>query len=79
MYIIMYAQLCCMYIRKLVKYTNLQHKNSDRHMIWLHAYLYPGWGEDQRKNCAYISHVAQVSDTAQVTRQVSLLGLIAWE
>ena len=27
----------------------------------------------------YISHVAQVSDTAQVTRQVSLLGLIACE
>ena len=27
----------------------------------------------------YICHVAQVSDTAQVTRQVSLLGLIEWE
>ena len=26
--------------------------------------------------CTYISHVARVSDTAQVTRQVSLLGLI---
>ena len=26
-----------------------------------------------------VSHVAQVSDTAQVTRQVSLLGLIACE
>ena len=25
--------------------------------------------------CAYISHVAQVSDTAQVTRQVSLLEI----
>ena len=32
---------------------------------------------NQRKNCAYISHVAQVSDTVQVTRQVSLLGFIA--
>ena len=30
-------------------------------------------------NCVYINHVAQVSDTAQVTRQVSLLGLIEWE
>ena len=30
-----------------------------------------------KENCAYISHVAQVSDTAQVTRQVSLLELIA--
>ena len=27
----------------------------------------------------YISHVAQVSDTAQVTRQVSLLGLVECE
>ena len=31
------------------------------------------------KNCTYISHVAQVSDTAQATRQVSLLGLIEWK
>ena len=30
-------------------------------------------------SCVYISHVAQVSDTAQVTRQVSLLGIIARE
>ena len=34
-------------------------------------------GRIEEKNCAYISHVAQVSDAAQVTRQVSLLGLIA--
>ena len=32
---------------------------------------------DQRKNCAYVSQVAQVSDTAKVTREVPLLGLIA--
>ena len=30
-----------------------------------------------KENCAYLSHVAQDRDTAQVTRQVSLLGLIA--
>ena len=41
--------------------------------VALHKHLYPGWGEDQRKICAYISHVAQV------TWQVSLLELIAWE
>ena len=41
--------------------------------------LHPGWGLDQRKNCAYTSHVLQVSYTAQVTRQVSLLGWITWE
>ena len=34
-------------------------------------------GRIKGKICVYISHVAQVSDTAQVTRQISLLGLIA--
>ena len=29
-----------------------------------------------KENWVYISHVAQVSDTVQVTRQVPLLGLI---
>ena len=43
---------------------------------YIRTYLHPGLGEDQRKNCGYISHVAQVSDTAQVTRQVSLLEII---
>ena len=31
-----------------------------------------------KENCAYISHVVQVSDISQVIRQVSLLELIAW-
>ena len=44
-----------------------------------HKYLYPGWGVDQRRNCVYVRHVVQVSDTAQVTRQVSLLEYIAQE
>ena len=39
------------------------------------AYTLVSWLRvDQRTNCAYISHVAQVSDTAQVTRQVSFLS-----
>ena len=32
--------------------------------------------EWMKETCVCMSHVAQVSDTAQVTRQVSLLGLI---
>ena len=34
------------------------------------------WKGRSKENCMYISHVAQVSDTAQVTRQDSLSGLI---
>ena len=40
---------------------------------YVYTILYPGRGVDQRKNCAHISHVAQV------IRHVSLLGLIVIE
>ena len=52
-------------------------------MYVLRTYVHTGFvswlrGGSKEKLCVY-SHVAQVSDTAQVTRQVSLLGLIARE
>ena len=49
------------------------------YFVCLHTYyVLVSWLRVRSKeNCAYISHVAQVSDTAQVTRQVTLLGLIA--
>ena len=44
------------------------------HNNYICTILVEGW--IKRNNSACISHVAQVSDTAQVTRQISLLGLI---
>ena len=51
---------------------------------YIHTQLYThtcilveGYVAQRNLKQVYISHVAQVSDTAQVTRQVSLLGLIA--
>ena len=41
-----------------------------------HTYILVSWLRGRPKiYCAYVSHVAQVSDTVQVTRQVSLLEL----
>ena len=43
--------------------------------VGTYVYLYISWlrGGSKEKLCV---HVAQVSDTVQVTRQVSLVGLI---
>ena len=61
--------VCIVYVHTLsAKLLNLYHY---RHTCILVE------GNYTYKNCAYISHVVQVSDTAQVTRQVSLLGSIA--
>ena len=48
-------------------------KVDKKYMMYFASWLKGG----SKEKCAYISHVAQVSDTAQVTRQISLLGLIA--
>ena len=50
--------------------------NNVMHICVQYVNLFVSWLRGRSKeNCAYISHVAQVSDTAQVTRQVSLFRI----
>ena len=79
----------CMYIHTIQHYTRVYTVHTvcrDQQTLYYkvyiiiiyYIYIFVSWLKGgSKRNLCIISHVAQVSDTPQVTRQVSLLELIA--